>query len=83
MYTLLTVFRFIYIIFLCLPSSIAISRSKDVPIFGPPIPDGALFSKGPEFAEFLLIKGTTEDYSNKRRQKLLTTLCTYVSLSEY
>ena len=33
------------------------SRSRDVPPFGPPIPDGAMFPKSADFAEFLLTKG--------------------------
>ena len=37
--------------------SIAISRSKDVPSFGPPIPENARFPKSAEFAQFLLAKG--------------------------
>ena len=38
-------------------SSIAVTRSKDVPTFGPHFTDGALFKRGPDFAEFLLTKG--------------------------
>ncbi len=38
-------------------SSLAVSRSKDVPPFGPLIPDGAMFPKSADFAEFLLTKG--------------------------
>ena len=38
--------------------SLAVTRSKDVPPFGPPLPDDSLFSPSPEFAEFLLTKGT-------------------------
>jgi len=37
--------------------SIAVSRSKDVPAFGPSIPDRAKFYKSREFADFLLAKG--------------------------
>ena len=37
--------------------SIAISRSKDVPPFGPSIPEYARFPKSAEFAQFLLAKG--------------------------
>ncbi|XP_053399601.1 signal-induced proliferation-associated 1-like protein 2 isoform X2 [Mercenaria mercenaria] len=36
--------------------SIAVSRSKDVPPFGPTIPEKAKFYKSREFAEFLLAK---------------------------
>ena len=38
--------------------SIAVSRSKEVPCFGPPVPDCAVFKKGPQFAEFLKMKST-------------------------
>ena len=38
--------------------SVAVSRSKDIPAFGPHIPENAFFPKGPDFADFLLAKGT-------------------------
>ncbi|XP_059841097.1 signal-induced proliferation-associated 1-like protein 3 isoform X4 [Hypanus sabinus] len=36
--------------------SVAVTRSKDVPVFGPPIPNGFTFSKSELFREFLLAK---------------------------
>ncbi|XP_067875009.1 signal-induced proliferation-associated 1-like protein 3 isoform X2 [Heterodontus francisci] len=36
--------------------SVAVTRSKDVPLFGPPIPDGFTFSKSGVFRDFLLAK---------------------------
>lgn len=36
--------------------SVAVSRSKEVPIFGPPVPQGATFTKGKAFADFILAK---------------------------
>ncbi|XP_055519591.1 signal-induced proliferation-associated 1-like protein 3 isoform X1 [Leucoraja erinacea] len=36
--------------------SVAVTRSKDVPIFGPPIPQGFTFSKSVVFRDFLLAK---------------------------
>lgn len=36
--------------------SVAVSRSKDVPPFGPPVPKGACFSKCAEFHDWLLTK---------------------------
>ncbi|XP_072346113.1 signal-induced proliferation-associated 1-like protein 3 isoform X2 [Scyliorhinus torazame] len=36
--------------------SVAVTRSKDVPLFGPPIPDGFTFSKSDVFRDFLLAK---------------------------
>lgn len=35
---------------------VAVSRSKEVPIFGPPVPQGAIFTKGKTFADFILAK---------------------------
>lgn len=37
--------------------SVSVSRSKDVPAFGPHIPENIKFPKSEEFAEFLLAKG--------------------------
>jgi hypothetical protein len=34
-----------------------VSRSKEVPVFGPPIHEGATFPKSKSFSEFLLAKG--------------------------
>ena len=36
--------------------SVAVSRSKSVPMFGPPIPKGATFPKSKAFADFLVTK---------------------------
>ncbi|XP_049321685.1 signal-induced proliferation-associated 1-like protein 2 isoform X1 [Astyanax mexicanus] len=36
--------------------SVAVARSKDVPVFGPPIPKGAMFPKSVVFRDFLLAK---------------------------
>eukprot|EP00061_Rhincodon_typus_P019021 g48451.t1 len=36
--------------------SVAVTRSKDVPLFGPPIPDGFFFGKSDVFRDFLLAK---------------------------
>ena len=38
------------------PFSIAVTRSKDVPPFGPHIPENAMFPRSDQFAEFLLAK---------------------------
>lgn len=35
---------------------VSVSRSKEVPVFGPPIRGGGLYSKGKSFSEFLLSK---------------------------
>lgn len=52
--------------FVCLPAfpissilfscSVAVTRSKDVPSFGPPIPEGVTFPKSSVFRDFLLAK---------------------------
>ncbi|TRY92566.1 hypothetical protein DNTS_029568 [Danionella cerebrum] len=38
------------------PTNVAVSRSKDVPPFGPPIPKGVTFPKSAVFRDFLLAK---------------------------
>ncbi|POI18901.1 hypothetical protein CIB84_017355, partial [Bambusicola thoracicus] len=35
---------------------VSVTARDDVPFFGPPLPDPAVFRKGPEFQEFLLTK---------------------------
>ncbi|XP_065207737.1 signal-induced proliferation-associated 1-like protein 2 [Planococcus citri] len=40
----------------CTQYRIAVTRSKDVALFGPPIPKGAIFNKSKNFADFLLAK---------------------------
>jgi len=60
-------FQHVFIIVRLLPSTyingkkvtsyaVAVSRSKEVPIFGPPIPDSGIFVKSKAFTEFLLSK---------------------------
>ena len=44
--------------------SMAVSRSKDVPTFGPAIPEGAVFTNSVEFKEFLLTKGVVFSFDN-------------------
>jgi len=55
------VFRTPNLFFLC---RVAISRSKDVPPFGPNIPAGAKFGKQKAFADFLLTKGEERKFCN-------------------
>lgn len=40
-----------------LSDSIAVSRFQDVPMFGPPLPENAIFPKSRKFVDFLLAKG--------------------------
>ena len=42
--------------------SVSVSRAKEVPLFGPPIPEGAEFPKGDAFVNFLLAKGKHFNY---------------------
>ena len=67
--------------------SVAVSRSKSVPMFGPPIPKGATFSKSRTFADWLLTKITNAEnaaYSSEKfvsmatrtKQELLRNLAT-------
>ncbi|KAH0814360.1 hypothetical protein GEV33_008432 [Tenebrio molitor] len=51
---------------------VAVSRSKDVEVFGPPIKDGAIFPKGKAFAEFLLAKVVNAENAAHRSEKFVT-----------
>ncbi|CAB3398570.1 unnamed protein product [Caenorhabditis bovis] len=52
--------------------SVAVSRSKDVPPFGPPIPKGACFSKCAEFHDWLLTKIVNAENAVHRSKKFAT-----------
>ncbi|XP_026670175.1 signal-induced proliferation-associated 1-like protein 1 isoform X1 [Ceratina calcarata] len=52
--------------------SIAVSRSKEVPIFGPPVPPGATFNKGKAFADFILAKVINAENAAHRSEKFAT-----------
>ncbi|XP_018327356.1 signal-induced proliferation-associated 1-like protein 1 isoform X2 [Agrilus planipennis] len=52
--------------------SVAVSRSKDVQVFGPPIKDGAIFPKGKAFAEFLLAKVVNAENAAHMSEKFVT-----------
>ncbi|KAJ3658284.1 hypothetical protein Zmor_010032 [Zophobas morio] len=51
---------------------VAVSRSKEVEVFGPPIKDGAIFPKGKAFAEFLLAKVVNAENAAHRSEKFVT-----------
>ncbi|XP_057379207.1 signal-induced proliferation-associated 1-like protein 1 [Daphnia carinata] len=51
---------------------VAVSRSKEVPIFGPPIPTGATFPKSQAFVDFLLAKIINAEHAAHRSQKFAT-----------
>ncbi|CAH1791382.1 unnamed protein product [Owenia fusiformis] len=52
--------------------SVAVTRSKDVPPFGPPIPEGAMFSKSQQFADFLLVKAINAENAAHKSEKFTT-----------
>ncbi|XP_050303097.1 signal-induced proliferation-associated 1-like protein 1 isoform X1 [Anthonomus grandis grandis] len=51
---------------------VAVSRSKEVEVFGPPIKEGAIFPKGKTFAEFLLAKIVNAENAAHRSEKFVT-----------
>nr|CAD7200955.1 unnamed protein product [Timema douglasi] len=52
--------------------TVAVSRSKEVPVFGPPIQEGATFPKTKTFAEFLLAKVINAENAAHRSEKFAT-----------
>ncbi|XP_073979531.1 uncharacterized protein [Rhodnius prolixus] len=52
--------------------SIAVARSKEVPIFGPPIPENATFPKSKAFADFLLAKIINGENAAHQSEKFAT-----------
>ncbi|XP_032666110.1 signal-induced proliferation-associated 1-like protein 1 isoform X3 [Odontomachus brunneus] len=52
--------------------SVAVSRSKEVPIFGPPVPQSATFTKGKAFADFILAKIINAENAAHRSEKFAT-----------
>ncbi|KAM8796371.1 rap1 GTPase-activating protein 1 [Eudromia elegans] len=48
---------------------VSVTARDDVPFFGPPLPDPAVFRKGPEFQEFLLAKLINAEYACYRADK--------------
>ncbi|XP_013772638.2 signal-induced proliferation-associated 1-like protein 2 isoform X3 [Limulus polyphemus] len=52
--------------------SVAVSRSKDVPVFGPPIPEGGTYPKSKAFADFLLAKVINAENAAHRSEKFAT-----------
>ncbi|CAH0561452.1 unnamed protein product [Brassicogethes aeneus] len=51
---------------------IAVSRSKEVEVFGPPIKEGAVFPKGKVFTDFLLAKVVNAENAAHRSEKFVT-----------
>ncbi|XP_060775427.1 rap1 GTPase-activating protein 1 isoform X4 [Neoarius graeffei] len=48
---------------------VSVTSRDDVPFFGPPLPDPAIFRKSPEFHEFLLTKLINAEYSCYKAEK--------------
>ncbi|XP_026874999.2 rap1 GTPase-activating protein 1 isoform X1 [Electrophorus electricus] len=48
---------------------VSVTARDDVPFFGPPLPDPAIFRKSPEFHEFLLTKLINAEYSCYKADK--------------
>ncbi|XP_038623027.1 signal-induced proliferation-associated 1-like protein 3 isoform X2 [Tachyglossus aculeatus] len=52
--------------------SVAVSRSKDAPPFGPPIPHGVTFRKSDVFRDFLLAKAVNAEHAAHKSDKFHT-----------
>ncbi|KAH1185725.1 hypothetical protein KIL84_018474, partial [Mauremys mutica] len=50
-------------------AKVSVTARDDVPFFGPPLPNPAIFKKGQEFREFLLAKLINAEYSCYRAEK--------------
>ncbi|NXX71163.1 RPGP1 protein, partial [Spizella passerina] len=48
---------------------VSVTARDDVPFFGPPLPNPAIFKKSAEFREFLLVKLINAEYSCYRAEK--------------
>ncbi|KAL1021009.1 hypothetical protein UPYG_G00007540 [Umbra pygmaea] len=48
---------------------VSVTARDDVPFFGPPLPDPAVFRKGPEFHEFLFTKLINAEYACYKAEK--------------
>ncbi|GAB0093514.1 signal-induced proliferation-associated 1-like protein 1 [Sergentomyia squamirostris] len=51
---------------------VAVSRSKQVPVFGPPLRPGALYPKGKSFVDFILAKVINAENAAHRSEKFVT-----------
>ncbi|KAK1154872.1 signal-induced proliferation-associated 1-like protein 2 isoform X1 [Acipenser oxyrinchus oxyrinchus] len=49
--------------------SVAVTRSKDIPLFGPHFPKGAVFPKSPAFRDFLLAKALNAENAAEKSEK--------------
>ena len=69
-------FQHVFIVVRQLPSTghpvkyaVAVMRSKEVPVFGPPIPDSGIFTKSKGFSDFLLAKIINAENAAHRSEK--------------
>ncbi|RWS08731.1 signal-induced proliferation-associated 1-like protein 2 [Dinothrombium tinctorium] len=76
--TIRSQFQHVFIIVRVIPSTsngvptryaVAVSRSKEVPVFGPPIPEKGIFTKSKAFTEFLLSKIINAENAAHRCEK--------------
>lgn len=51
---------------------VAVTRSKEVPVFGPPIPEGATFPKSKAFKDFILAKVINAENAAHQSEKFAT-----------
>lgn len=52
--------------------SVSVSRSREVPLFGPQIPAGAKFPKNQDFVDFLMAKVINAENATYRSEKFTT-----------
>ena len=67
-------FQHVFIVVRLIPGSptryaVAVSRSKEVPVFGPPIVESGIYAKSPVFTEFLLSKIINGENAAHRSEK--------------
>lgn len=55
--------------FLSWPIRVAVTRSKDIPLFGPLFPKGAHFPRSPAFRDFLLAKVVNAENAAEKSEK--------------
>ncbi|ETE56546.1 Rap1 GTPase-activating protein 1, partial [Ophiophagus hannah] len=48
---------------------VSVTARDDVPFFGPPLPNPAVFQKGPDFQAFLLTKLINAEYACYKAEK--------------
>lgn len=56
-------------LFLSFPLRVAVTRSKDIPLFGPLFPKGARFPRSPAFRDFLLAKAVNAENAAEKSEK--------------